>query len=420
MVHSSQAQAAKAVLFLIAICSFANFNPLLTGLSPQSNLQQTIAVVLWLTIVLLSFTCEVHRRVWTDEMYFCAIFFWYVACSSLWNNNPSTGIPKAVALIISTWGAWRVSLLLDFRAIMQTVMHALGALIVASVAVVLVKPSLGISNSWQHNGQWQGIFEVKQVLGTTSAILVFLSTYACIERITFVRFFYLCISLLCVVASGSRGGAIIAFFSVICVILARNSTALARLISIIPILVFCIATVTIVFLAKTGYSYIPIFGYEVDFTERTLIWQHALGLSLDRPFFGYGLNGFWTIDEIYVSFLKQRGWVLDNFHSGYVAIFTELGIVGISFVGVITFLIARRLARMIGRQSSRSLDEAFTREICFGLIIVLFVLNLTETIFLRSTNFMHIMFDLALFQCFSTRNHVVKRTAIGGGYAVQS
>lgn len=420
MNHSSQVQAGKIVLFLIAICSFSNFNPLLTGLSPQSNLQQTIAVILWLTIVLLSFTREVHRRAWSGEMYFCAIFFWYVACSSLWNNNPLTGVPKAMALIISTWGAWRVSLLLDFRAIMQTVMHALGALIIASVAVVLVKPSLGISNTWQHNGQWQGIFEVKQVLGTTSAILVFLSTYACIERFTFVRIFYLCISLLCVVASGSRGGAVVAFFSVVCVILARNSLALAKLISVIPILVFCIATTAIIFLAKTGYSYIPIIGYELDFTERTLIWQHALGLSLDRPFFGYGLNGFWTIDEIYVSFLKQRGWVLDNFHSGYVAIFTELGTVGFSLVGVITFLIARRLGNMMGRRSSRHSSKAFTREICFGLIIVLFVLNLTETIFLRSTNFMHIMFDLALFQCFSMRDYVLRQPTAYGPDAVES
>jgi O-antigen ligase len=420
MTHSFQAQVGRILLFLIAVCSFANFSPLLTGLSNQSNLQQTVAIVLWLTIIVLSFTCEVHRRTWSGEMYFCAIFFWYVACSSLWNDNPSTGLPKAVALIISTYGAWRVSLLLDFRAIIQTVMHALAALIVASIAVVVLKPSIGISNTWQHSGQWQGIFEVKQVLGTTSAILVFLSTYACLERFKLIRFFYLCISLICVLASGSRGGAIVAVASVVCVVQARNSGLLARLISILPVMVFCIATAAIVFLVKTGYSYIPIFGYELDFTERTLIWQHALGLFQDRPFLGYGLNGFWTIDEIYVSFLKQRGWVLDNFHSGYVAIITELGIIGYLLTAGISFLVARRLAGVFGRSSPRYSDEAFTREICFGLIIVLFILNLTETIFLRSTNFLHVMFDLALFQCFSAREYASRDRPVYGGLAMQS
>jgi len=52
---------------------------------------------------------------------------------------------------------------------------------------------------------------------------------------------------------------------------------------------------------------------------------------------GFGLNGFWTDSNIYYQYQRLHGWVLDNYHSGYIAIIVETGIIGFILFTVLSF-----------------------------------------------------------------------------------
>ena len=75
----------------------------------------------------------------------------------------------------------------------------------------------------------------------------------------------------------------------------------------------------VAYLVTTGNDSIRVFGYNVNFTERSFDWQYALSHWSERPYLGFGLNGFWTNPDIYKKYRRLHGWVLDNYHSGYIS-----------------------------------------------------------------------------------------------------
>jgi exopolysaccharide production protein ExoQ len=140
----------------------------------------------------------------------------------------------------------------------------------------------------------------------------------------------------------------------------------------------------IAYLYATGEDAFDISGTRIDFTERTFIWQYALAHFDERPILGFGINGFWTNGDFYQAFERSHGWVLDDFHSGYVAILTETGLVGYAAFAVCTLLFGVRLAASIEEGTmARSRVVAL-----IGFMTLIYMIDLTETIFLRSTSFM--------------------------------
>jgi O-antigen ligase len=73
-------------------------------------------------------------------------------------------------------------------------------------------------------------------------------------------------------------------------------------------------------------------------TGRIPLWNFLVSRYLDeRPFFGYGFQGFWTPEHILRTSASQ-GWLIIHAHSGYLNILLELGYVGLSlFVLVLVF-----------------------------------------------------------------------------------
>jgi exopolysaccharide production protein ExoQ len=78
------------------------------------------------------------------------------------------------------------------------------------------------------------------------------------------------------------------------------------------------------------------------FTGRIPLWEFLVSRYLDeRPFFGYGFQGFWTPRHI-LRVTASQGWIILHAHSGYLNILLELGYVGLSlFVLVLAFAMKR-------------------------------------------------------------------------------
>ena len=354
-----------------------------------ASIQQYFTMVIWLVIAVCaaSKTPILRWEIGTDLLALLA-FYGFAVASVLWSDLSAASLLKAAALTLTTICAGLLATRIRIEDLVADINIGLLVICLASLFAVAFFPAIGITQEWSHEGNWQGVFESKQSLGIIGAIFMFFSAYQWLIRrnhlwfaITFLP------AAACAIGSGSRGGGALALVACLCVYLAGRSSRIAMALSFAPFGLALFASALIAWLFSTGGDSFEVLGSKIDLTQRTYIWQHALAYFGERPILGFGINGFWTIPEIYLGFKREHGWVLDNFHSGYIAILLETGLAGFLLFLSVTFLFGVRMVATIRAQAMpRSRIVAL-----IGFLLLMYMINLTETIFLRSTSFVSIL-----------------------------
>lgn len=339
---------------------------------------------MWAVVIAASrFVTPVLRIEVGNELLAIIGFYAFATVSVLWSDLSSASLLKGLAMAITTFGAYRLARSMPLGQIIDCTLFGFFLVASASMFLVLFVPSIGVDQSWMHAGDWQGVFESKQALGTVGAFLLFFAFNRVLNRggrWSFAVLFVLALS--CVIGSGSRGGGALAVAACASVYVSRRSVLWTKLLAFGPLLMIFVAIPFISYLYVTGHEFIPMFGVEVDFTERAIIWQYALHHFGDAPILGYGLNGFWSIAEVYHDFEREHGWVLDNYHDGYLAILIETGILGMALFSLNQFLFG---VKMWWLTSTKGMVQADYSAIV-GFANLVFLIDFTETFFLRSTN----------------------------------
>jgi O-antigen ligase len=389
----------KAAVVFITFFSNGNFHDKIIPDPENSNLQQYIVIIMWIAIVCASY----FRRttLWIDPTagLFTGLAPYALALVSIsWSYNPAESVSKGIAMCVVIFGAYRLVKTLAFDEIVECIIHGLFLLNALSVLLSLFVPDIGVLSDWQHPGQWNGIFVSKQTLGICGALLLFFSSYRLLNPPR--RIYHglaAAAAIACVVGSGSRGGGALAAVAVACIYLTGVSVSFARTLAFGPFVMSLLGAALIFYFVETGNIYLLAFGAEIDFTERTFIWQYALSYFKNAPFLGYGLNGFWTLKDVKDLFLERHGWFLDNYHDGYIAILMETGAIGLCIFIVGYFLYALRISGEIGR------NGALDRNIALSLVYtcLIFFIDFTETFFLRSTNITSTLLVMSIFITFS-------------------
>ena len=267
--------------------------------------------------------------------------------------------------------------------------YTLAAMLVVSMLLVVFVPAIGVVQfEWQHVGNWQGVFASKQGLGMISAVFLGIVLLRVVRKRTVFDVAMCCVALACLMGSGSRGAGVIAIVAVACLTIARKHSKLTSVITAVLTIDLLLSVANVAYFVITEEPSILVFGYDINFTERTYIWQYALSLWTDRPLIGFGLNGFWTNSNLYYAYLRLHGWVLDNFHSGYLAILVETGAVGFGLFLTMAFKLIARLRQMMLAMG----PQRFNLDMTIVFFIMFFTINLTETYFFRSTNFLSLLF----------------------------
>jgi exopolysaccharide production protein ExoQ len=403
--------AIRTSLFLIAILLNGDFHPQLLPGGEGSTIQQYLGLVCWFVIITASFFASQKFEVeWTVGLYINLLFFALAISSFLWSQNIPASAPKCVALFIVLFGAWRLTLMLDWDEIINCTHDGLFWVGVASIVISLAAPSIGVQATWQHAGQWNGVFVSKQTLGVCGAVQLFLASYRLMNNPLSVYYYWLsaAVAIVCVLASGSRGGGALAGAALISLYAMRLSPAFARAMAFIPFIMGLAAAVLIADLVYTQNRYLVVFGVALDFTERTFIWQHALRFLWNNSWLGFGLNGFWTLDWVKALYLERYSWYLDNYHNGYINILVETGLVGYSLFLLSYLFFGLRMNEIIRR------GYYAERQTSFGLAFtfLLFLIDFTEAYFLRSTNFRSTM--LTMIVAFTFAKSVKLPSAVGG------
>lgn len=379
--------AIRATLLAIVLLSVANFvgaiNETLTQGLP--HLQQSLGLTLWILVLYAScFIPPVLRVGRTPDMAAALLFFGFVVLSVAWSNHSTDSVMKFCALLITTIGVSRLACRMSLDAIVGCTIIGLFILTVMSLVFVVFFPDIAIATGWMQEGLWQGVFDSKQSLGLCGALLMFLACHNALRRGGMIQFLVLFgLGAACVIGSGSRGGGVLALAAIASCYLSRRSPRLQTLLAFGPIAMTIVASTLMAYIVSTGHDYLPLFDNQLNFTNRTQIWEYALRHLSDRALFGFGLNGFWTTPEFYFGFLHEHGWVLDNFHSGYVAILTETGIVGMTLFALCALLFGFRMSWLRVNQLIPQADY----DLIVGYVNLMFLINFSETLFLRSTDF---------------------------------
>ena len=385
---------------LNVLFSTSTFNPDIWP-AAISYLQQAISVALWgLLIGASAFARPVFRStLGTDTLVFIA-FYVYAIVSVLWTDLLPESFMKGAALAVTTFGAYRLATRLGIDEIITATSQGMWIATVASLGAVVFWPDVGVDHSYFHDGQWQGIFASKQTLGVLGANLMFFACYRGLTGSGWLVFLATFLpAMACAAGSGSRGGGALAIAACVALAFSKQSTRFVKFLSVAPFVMCLLAMILIGYMYLTGNPSIDLFGTEIDFTERTFIWQHALSHFEDAPFLGFGLNGFWTVARIYDAFEQNHGWVLDDYHDGYIAILIETGLAGFTLFLLSSFLFAKRLFALM---ATGSLPAAHCA-VAVGFMALSYQINFTETTFLRSTSFDAVLLVTLVFMV--CRNH---------------
>ena len=352
--------------------------------------QAIATIALWVTLAaMLNFHSPLTSVRSTWDFVLIIGFYCLAMISFLWAPHPEVSAPKCAALAVTTIAVWACAIrisLLDF-------VHyaSLGLLCLMGISVVLVVffPEVGLMHNWEHEGAWAGIFMEKQNLGIVGALLgVFGVNLFLLTK----RLLYVCqilLSAICIVGSQSRGG-LISFLvcALVAIVAWRARTSSFRVcLSLVPTGLLFLATAFIIVLIWTGDTYLTVFGSDLTMNSRTVIWQYGLEIWKSQPLLGTGLE-FWFMDLYYFPFLETHGWVLENFHNGYVEVLIQTGLVGYILLVLITF-------RLSEFGKARDISQ-FYFSITTSFMAFFYLVNMSESFFFRSTNFLQLTFAFML------------------------
>ncbi|MEY9364635.1 exopolysaccharide production protein ExoQ [Bradyrhizobium yuanmingense] len=370
------------------IASMGVFNPALLP-AEWSFVQQAVALLMWVILIYASAFVRPCLHVQANPDFIALVSFYALAAVSvLWTGLATAAIMKSAALVMTTFGAYCLITRIDIDEIVGATALGLFILVAASALCAVLVPEIGVDQSWMHNGQWQGIYESKQTLGFISAYLMF---FACYQKMTgqgwtvFLLTFLLAST--CVIASESRGAGAVAIAAGALLMTSLWSIRCMRIYTVLPVVMCVLAALLILYFYVTGYDSIHLGESTINLTERTFIWQYAISHFDDAPLLGFGINGFWTRPAIYDYFNQNHGWVLDNYHSGYIAVAMETGFLGYVLFVASVYLFSEKVLYLI---ATRSIDRRHCALI-IGFVVLSFQSNFTETMFLRSTMFTSVL-----------------------------
>jgi O-antigen ligase len=398
----ARARIAVAMLFVIVLASTGSFSPALVDPSRNDLLQQAVVEALWVGIALLALPVARLETLRFDPRVgaVVAVVFW-AALSALWSGAGASALLKGGALAFNVFAVFLLTLTLRFETVVDVVVAGLAALDLVSVALVLLVPDVGLVQTWQHAGQWVGVFEQKQTLGITSAMLLYLALMrfgARADRLWRLRHGAIVVlALACIVGSGSRGGGGLALAASAIGLMAERNRLVRGVAGAVPLVAMAVAGVLLATLVVTDSDVLTVAGEDIDLTDRTRIWKHALDwTSGGNLLVGSGLNGFWSRKDVADAFLGGHDWFLDNYHNGYLAILGDCGLVGVVLFAAMTLALTS-----VGVGSSEAPDFR-DKVLSIGFVALFYVINVTETYLLRSTNVASLIFFFFVFRLFAT------------------
>lgn len=258
------------------------------------------------------------------------------SCSFFWSEDPPATLDAIRGLLRTTlFGVY-----LSTRFTIKDQMRIWACAFAVTIALSLFF-ALGFGQALP----WRGAFPHKNFLARVMAISAILFLNAAVSfgrRFRYPFFLGAALSVILLLLSQGKT-ALVAFVVMLLLVPVRSIVkqqynlklvllSLGLLVSsaVIILLVLNADTITVDYLGKKPLA----------LNGRLPIWALSLEKALERPWFGYGINAFWTTEASWyvtsntwakISFLDGKGF---NAHNGYLSLFLHLGYLGLSLFAI--------------------------------------------------------------------------------------
>jgi len=326
----------------------------------------------------------------------------FALLSVFWSQLPALTLRRAVALILTTLYALALVERFSLQEFLELLGYVFFFMLAFSLLMIIFLPAWSIMTDF-NAGAWQGIFVHKNILGRISTIgLLIFSYLMTFDKKLNVRWLWILGFGIAIVALlGSRSttaqvNAVFVFLTVIGIILTAPLRKKRNFLLFLFLMALGLAIVWILF-----YSYVDILtalGKNATLTGRIPLWQVIIKAGIRHLWFGWGYSAFWQgwqgpSAPIWGTIL----WEPPHAHNGYLDLFLDLGVIGLTFGLTILFKSGATLLKVIWQYRITP-----SISFLFGLCSFFLVYNFTESAFLRQNN---ILWVLLVWHFFVTGNN---------------
>jgi exopolysaccharide production protein ExoQ len=296
--------------------------------------------------------------------------------STMWSVAPDVTTRRSFAVTCTTLGGLALAARYKWAQLAEVVGAAFIVLIVASFAVCLAVPSIGVMTEL-FPGAWRGLWMEKNALGGLMALGFCLLSAAALLNPQRAKLWwpFAGLALVLVLMSTSKtslvslmvGGAALVF-----VLIARRSPAAGAAITWTGV-----TGVVLLggFVLVASDAFFAVLGKDATLTGRTEIWSAAMRQIEQRPWTGYGYAAVWDNKSGWGPFAwitKDAGFQAHHAHNSWIEQWLGLGIIGLAAWGLF-YLQTLTLAIIAVFRERGAL-------LAFPFLVVYTLVSLTESI----------------------------------------
>jgi O-antigen ligase len=250
--------------------------------------------------------------------------------SFLWSDFPDQSQRKGITLLQTSYFGWYVASRFTIKQQLALLAWALGIISIISLLFTLAFPGAAVE-AGANAGSWRGPFTQKNLLARIMVLgaLVFLLLALDTPKKRFVLWSGFSLCLLLVLLTNSKTGLLLLFMLVMLVPLYKalrwKDTKIIPLLVIGVLITGTIATLVIGNWEATLLS----LGRDPTLSGRTNLWEAAIEKIMQRPWLGYGYQGFWLEDGEAFDIWKAEGYKPPHAHNGFINMTLDFGLVGL-------------------------------------------------------------------------------------------
>ena len=252
--------------------------------------------------------------------------------SFLWSDFSAWSLQKGITTIQTTYFGLYMASRFSLKQQLQMLAWALGIVAVFSLLFTLAFPGAAIE-AGANAGAWRGPFTQKNLLARLVVLgaIVFLLLALDSRRHRYWLWGGFGLSVLLILLTASKT-ALLLFLTVVILLpiykaLRRKDTIVIPLVITLILVAGSIAAVVV----SNWENILLGLGRDATLSGRTNLWEVAIEKIAERPWLGYGYQGFWQEGGGAEVIWQAEGYKPPHAHNGYINITLDLGLIGLLF-----------------------------------------------------------------------------------------
>lgn len=263
------------------------------------------------------------------------LFVVYILVAGAWSPEPRTSILGAGVMAAIAFCGLAAASAIPLPSMIRCFDVTLKVILVVSAALTVVSPGMGRAVAGVNAGGFVGLYGTKNMFATVLTLGAITHFYSSEKRDArfFFWFFGYAVAMVTVSSAGAFVSILVAGIVHLLASAARRSRfgSTKALLDQLPfVLIFGVIVVINV------RWVLGLFGRDLTFSGRDVIWRGSIAALEQHPWTGYGWdNVFGETDDAALVIWHYTGWYVPSSHDGLLTVALQVGLVGALFAAAL-------------------------------------------------------------------------------------